>query len=281
VSHTVLSKRKLITLVNNKIVSGWDDPRLPTINGFKRKGYTPAAINHFCEKIGISAAENVIEMALLEHCVRNDLDKICFRGMAVLDPLKVILDNYDEGEEELEASNHPANKSLGTHKIKFSKTIFIDRSDFRLVDSPDYYGLAPNKEVGLRYAYNITCVSVVKNDKGDVEEIHATVDKKKERKPKGHLHWVNGSCHTAEIRLYDNLFKSREPAGLENWLEDINPHSLIVVKNAIIDDFLFAAKRGDKFQFERVGYFCVDEKDSTPEKPVWNRTVTLKDAYHK
>jgi len=255
------------------------------LNAYKRKGFRPAAICDFCERVGITPANNLIDFQLLEHCCRKDLDAHCNRAMAVLDPLKVVITNYGENEVEyLSAPNHPYNQSRGTHQIPFSNTIYIERSDFRLVDDPDFFGLAPNKEVGLRYAYNIICTHFNTNSQGDVTELHVTVDKSKKRKPKGHIHWVAAlpgkSPIVAEVRLYDHLFKSLNPAPLENWLDDLNPNSLSVMPNSYLDVSLAETQVGDHFQFERLGFFCKD-RESTPNKPVWNRTVHLKDSYHK
>eukprot|EP01101_Sappina_pedata_P001268 TRINITY_DN11369_c0_g1_i1.p1 TRINITY_DN11369_c0_g1~~TRINITY_DN11369_c0_g1_i1.p1 ORF type:complete len:773 (+),score=368.15 TRINITY_DN11369_c0_g1_i1:30-2321(+) len=286
ISHILLSKRKLIKLVNSGIADGWDDPRLPTLTGFRRKGYRPTALCDFCERVGITPVDNIVEMGLLEYCVRQDLDNFCKRGMAVLHPLKVVIENYPADRvEELDAFNHPGNKDRGTHKIFFSKVIYIDRSDFRAQDSNDYFGLAPNKEVGLRYAYNITCTEVIRDDSGDVVELRAVVDLQKTRKPKGHIHFVGSPApgkepQRAEIRLYDHLFKSANPAELgDNWLDDINPHSLVVCKDAFIDNFVASHSVEDKLQFERLGFFNKD-RDSTDAVHVWNRTVTLKDSYN-
>jgi len=265
-------------------VRGWDDPRLPTLNGYCRKGYRSSALIDFCERVGITPAENLIEVDLLEFCVRQDLDGFCDRGMVVIHPLKVVLSNYGDEIEELDAPNHPAKKERGTHKIFFSKVIYIEKSDFRLNDSPDYYGLAPNKEVGLRHAYNITCTEVIEKG-GEVVEIHATVDKQKLRKPKGHIHFVarpatDKEPQRAEVRLYDHLFMSPDPSTVDDWVTDINPNSLVIAENAFIDSFVAGAKVNDKFQFERLGFFCKDP-DSTDSHPVWNRTVTLKDSFNK
>jgi len=203
--------------------------------------------------------------------------------MAILDPIKIVLQNYD-GVELLDAPNHPMDKQRGTHKLPFSKILYIERSDFRLENDKDFFGLAPNKEVGLRYAYNIRCTNVVKDSRGDIVELHAEVDKLKANKPKGHIHWVAQPSPSieptrAEVRLYSHLFKSEDPALLTNWLEDINPDALVTLSNVFIDPYLAAAGVEDHFQFERVGFF-VKDRDSTEALPVWNRTVPLKDAYH-
>jgi len=285
-THTLLSKRRLIRLVEGGYVSGWTDPRLPTLEAYRRKGYRPSALTDLCERVGITTAENLIEIGLLEHCCRLELDKFSNRGMAVLDPLKIVLENFDDQTfEQLEVPNHPGDKSRGTHSVPFSKVLYIDRSDFRMIDDPDFYGLAPGKEVGLRYAFNITCTNVITDSKGEPIELRAIVDKEKKRKPKGHLHWVANPApgqtpQVAEVRLYEHLFLSNDPASLDDWLSDLNPNSLLIRKNVLIDPFVAAAQVEDKLQFERVGFFCKDP-DSTPSLPVWNRTVTLKDSFNK
>lgn len=286
ISNTLLSKRRLIKLVEGGYVKGWDDPRMPTINGFRRRGYRPQAINNFCEIIGITKSQTRLSIDLLEHCCRQDLESFATRAMAVLHPLRVVITNYPEGTvETLTVPNHPMDPSKGTHEVPFSRVVYIERSDFREVDEPDYFGLAPNKEVGLRHAFNITCKEVIKNDKGEIVELRAEVDKEKKRKPKGHIHWVaepapGKNPATVEIRLFSPLFKSEDPASLEDWLGDLNPNSIEVIENAFVDPCAASATQGTWFQFERVGFFVLD-KDTTPEKQVWNRTVSLKDTFAK
>lgn len=286
-TYTVLSKRKLIKLVDGGYVKGWDDPRMPTINGIRRRGYRPQALNNFCEIIGITRSKTTHDIGLLEHCCRQDLESYALRTMVVLHPLKVVLTNYPEGEvESITVPNHPTEKSRGERTATFSRVIYIERSDFREKDEADYFGLAPNKEVGLRYSYNIKCTAVIKNNEGEIVELHAEVDKTKANKPKGHIHWVaepapGKAPMNVEVRLFSNLFKSADPGSIvENWLDDLNPNSLEVIPGALADASLAVAKLGDHFQFERVGFFYVDP-DTTPEKQVWNRTVTLKDTYAK
>jgi len=257
-----------------------------TLNGLRRRGYTPTAINDFCERIGITRSYNLIKLELLEHCLRVDLDDKAHRAMVVLRPLRVTITNYSDKVEKLEAPNITSNPTKGTHFIPFSKVIYIDYNDFRLNDSKDYYGLAPGKEVGLKYAHNITCTNVIKNDKGDVVELEATYDPTHKNKPKGHLHWVaepivGQKPLIIEVRLYERLFTADKPDDQpKDYLHYINPNSLEVITEAYADPSIVDAKPFDKFQFERVGVFSVDP-DSTPEKLVFNRAVSLKDSYNK
>eukprot|EP01133_Synstelium_polycarpum_P012925 gene12925-15182_t len=282
-THTVLSKRKIIKLVTEKIVNGWDDPRLSTLNAFRRKGYTPEAINSLCETIGVTRANNTtIPYELLELCCRNDLNDKVTRAMVVLDPLRVVITNYPEGEtEEVEAFNIPHKPEAGKHKVPFSRVLYIERSDFRLEDSSDYFGLAPNKEVLLKYAYNIRCEEVIKSSTGQITEIRATYDKTNASKTKA-IHWVSSKSGEQpmeiEVRLYEHLFL-QEDLG-DDWLQQINPNSLRIVQGALADVTLAGAKEYDRFQFERTGFFCVD-KDTTPSKIVVNRTVSLKENKEK
>ncbi len=291
-TYTVLSKRKLLQLVEEGHVNGWDDPRMPTIAGLRRRGYTPEAIRDFCSRIGVTKAEGIVEYELLEYCLRQDLNKRAERRMAVLHPLKVVIDNYpDDQVEELEAINNPEDESAGTRVVPFSKVLYIEREDFMENPVPKFYRLAPGREVRLRYAYFIKCTDVVKDENGEIIEIHATYDPATRggdapdgRKVKATLHWVSAAhAIEAEVRLYDRLFKVKNPLQVEegkNWLDNLNPDSLIVLTGCKLEPSLAEVKPGDRFQFERVGYFCVDP-DSEPGKPVFNRTATLRDTWAK
>jgi len=280
-THTVLSKRKLIFLVKNGYVRGWDDPRMSTIYAFRRKGYTAEAINMFAEKIGVTRAPNMIPFSLLEQCCRLDLDPKVPRAMVVLRPLRVVLTNVTDTEEVTVPNQPPNYKDKGTHKVPLTRVVYIERTDFRTQDEKGYYGLAPGKQVLLKYAHNITCTDVVYDANNEVVEIKATLDRGSTTKVKGVLHWVAEGSHKVEIRLYDHLFKSENINDLgDNWVQDINPNSLEVIEGAMADVSLNNAAVGDKFQFERQGFFVVD-KDSTPEKKVFNRTVTLKESKEK
>ncbi len=284
-SSTVLSKRKLIGLVNEKHVSGWDDPRMPTIAGIRRRGYTPAAVRNFCERIGVAKRDSVVDMALLEYCVREDLNKSAPRVMAVLRPLKVLITNYpDDKAEELDAVNNPGDPGMGMRKVPFSKTLYIEQEDFREDPPKQFFRLAPGREVRLRYAYFIKCNGVVKDEKtGELIEIHCTYDPATrggdapdKRKVKATLHWVSAPhAVTAEVRLYDQLFLKTDPDNTA-----LNPTSLEKIKSCKAEPSLADAKTGERFQFERIGYFCVDP-DSSAGKLVFNRTVTLKDEWAK
>lgn len=291
VSYTVMSKRKLLELVKNGFVSGWDDPRMPTICGLRRRGYTPESIRMFAEKVGVAKRENVIDVALLEFCVREDLNKRAMRVMCVLDPVKLIIDNYPDGtEEELEAINNPEDETQGIRKVPFSKVLYIERDDFMENPPKKYFRLAPGQEVRLRYAYFVKCSGVEKDAKGNIQAIHCTYDPASRggnspdgRKVKGTIHWVSVKhAVEAEVRLYDRLFKSENPEIAEeghDYTENLNTESLKIVKGHC-EPFAADAKAGDHLQFERVGYFCADP-DSRPGKPVFNRTVTLKDSWAK
>ncbi len=288
-THTVMSKRRFIELVNGGYVRGYDDPRLPTIAGLRRRGYTPEAIREFCSRIGISTVYNVVDVAVLEDCIRDDLNKRAQRLMAVLRPLKVVITNYPEGEiEELDAVNNPEDPSAGTRKVPFSREIFIEQDDFREDPPPKYFRLAPGREVRLRYAYFITCNEIVKDQNGNIVELRCTYDPATRggdapdgRKVKATIHWVAApTAIKAEARLYDHLFLKPDPDDVEegkDYLSNINPNSLEIVE-CCVEPFAANAKVGDRFQFERLGYFCVDP-DTTPEKLVFNRTATLKDAW--
>jgi glutaminyl-tRNA synthetase len=287
-SYTVMSKRKLLELVQNGIVDGWDDPRMPTISGLRRRGYTPEAIWKFTEMIGVAKRDALTDVALLEYAIREDLNKTAQRAMAVLKPIKVIITNY-EGEEEVEAINNPENPDAGTRKVPFSNEIYIEETDFMENPPKGYHRLVPGGEVRLRYAYIIKCEEVVKNESGEIIELRCTYDPAtksgsgtSDKKVKGVIHWVSAKhCFEAEVRLYDRLFKVENPGELDNWLETINPNSLEIIPNAKLEPYLKSAKPLDNFQFERLGYFCVDSKYSTSEKLVFNRTVTLKDTWAK
>jgi len=291
-TYTVLSKRLLLELVKKKYVAGWDDPRMPTISGMRRRGYTPETIQNFTERIGVAKRDSTVDLALLEFHIREDLNKRAVRFMGVLEPLKVIIDNYpDHQTEELDAINNPEDESSGTRKVPFAKELFIEQSDFMEEPPKNYYRLAPGREVRLRYAYFITCTQVVKDKTGKVTEIHCTYDPATRggdspdgRKVKGTIHWISAKhAIPAEIRLYDRLFSIPNPIGNKdgrNYKEFLNPDSLRVLKNCRIEPNLKGAKPGFRFQFERLGYFCIDP-DSTPENLVINRTVTLRDTWAK
>lgn len=292
ISYAVMSKRKLLELVEKKLVNGWDDPRLPTIKGLRRRGYTPEAIRNFCEHIGVAKRDAVVEMQLLEHFVREDLNKRSHRVMAVLKPLKVVIDNYPPGQtEELDAVNNPEDPSAGTRKVPFSRTLYIERDDF-LEDPPkQFFRLAPGREVRLRYAYIIKCVEAAKDPRtGEITELHCTYDPatksggpEAQRKVKATIHWVSTDhAADAEVRLYNLLLKadlSKIPAD-HDWTTYLNPQSLEKVTGCKVEPCLKDAKPGDRFQFERLGYYCTD-LDSTSSKPIFNRTVSLKDAWAK
>ena len=292
VTYTLLSKRKLLQLVNEKYVSGWDDPRMPTLSGIRRRGYPPEAIRNFVWSVGVSRTNGVVDLAMLEHFVRENLNKSAPRAMAVLRPLKVVIDNYPEGQvEEMEAVNNPEDPEAGTRKVPFSKVLYIEEDDFREVPPPKYFRLSPGREVRLRYGYFVTCTSVVKNDKGEVVEVHCTYDPATRggnapdnRKVKATIHWVSAEhAVDAEVRLYETLFAKEDPSQVEEGQEftaNLNPHSLEVVRNAKVEPSLANVKALERYQFERLGYFCAD-RDSAPGKPVFNRTVALKDTWAK
>lgn len=291
-TYTVMSKRRLLELVREGYVRGWDDPRMPTISGLRRRGYTPESIRQFCKLIGVAKADNTVDIALLEYCIREDLNKKANRYMAVLNPLKVVIENYpDDLTEEMEAVNNPEDPSMGTRKVPFSKVIYIEQDDFMENPHPKFYRLAPGKEVRLRYAYFIKCTDVIKDDNGNVVELRCTYDPNTKggnapdgRKVKATLHWVSAKhAFDAEIRLYDYLFLKPNPSDVpdgSDWRSNINPNSLQVLSNCKLEPELRKLNIGDKVQFERQGYFCVDP-DTTPEKMVFNRTVTLKDEWAK
>ncbi len=292
ISNTVLSKRKLLELVKQNYVSGWDDPRMPTISGLRRRGYTPAAIRTFCERIGVAKRESMVEIALLEHGLRENLNLCAERVMAVLNPLKVVIDNYPEGtEEELEAVNNPGDTNAGTRKVPFSREIYIEQSDFLETPPKGFFRLSPGKEVRLKHAYYITCVSVVKNESGEILEVHCTYDpetrggwSKDERMVKGTLHWVSTKhALDAEVRLYEHLFTKANPNDEKDGVDYktyLNPNSLQVLNSCKVEPSLANAPLGKPYQFLRQGYFCLD-LDSQTEKLVFNRTVGLKDSWAK
>ena len=293
-SHTVLSKRKLIRLVEEGYVSGWDDPRMPTLSGLRRRGYSPEAIRNFCDRIGVAKADSMVDMALLEYCVREDLNKHAPRVMGVLNPLKVVIENYPEDkEEELEAINNPEDASAGTRKIPFSRELYIERDDFMEDPPKKFFRLAPGREVRLRYAYFIICVDVVKDpDSGEITELRCTYDPETRggdapdgRKVKGTLHWVSAKqAVTAEVRLYNHLFLKENPNAVEEGKEFsdyLNPESLETLTDCKLEPGLLNAAPGTRVQFERLGYFCVDSVDSQAGAPVFNRTVTLRDTWSK
>jgi glutaminyl-tRNA synthetase len=292
-TYTLLSKRKLLQLVQEKRVSGWDDPRMPTISGIRRRGYTPEAIRNFCGAIGVSKTTGSIELAMLEHFVREDLNKRAPRVMAVLRPLKLVIDNYPENQvEEMEAVNNPEDANAGTRKLPFSRVLYIEQDDFREDPPKQYFRLSPGREVRLRYGYFVTCKSVVKNDQGEVVEVHCTYDPATRggntppdgRKVKATIHWVSAAhAVNAEVRMYENLFTREDPNRSEegqDFTVNLNPHSLEVLAQCKVEPSLAGTEAGSRYQFERLGYFCVD-RDSSPGKPVFNRTVALKDTWAK
>ncbi len=288
-TYTVMSKRRLLQLVQEKHVSGWDDPRMPTLSGLRRRGYTPESIRLFADRIGVSKADSVIDVSVLEDCLRSDLNKRAQRVMAVLHPVRLVIENYPDGQvEELEAVNNPEDESMGTRKIPFSKVLYIEQSDFMENPPKKYFRLSPGAEVRLRYAYIIKCTSVVRNpDTGEILEIKCTYDPDtksgspaSQRKVKGTIHWVSAQhAVEAEARVYDRLFNVPDPGG-EDWKDSLNPNSLEIVKGCKVEPGLADAKPQDRFQFERLGYYCVDH-DSKPGNLVFNRTVTLRDTWAK
>ena len=291
-TYTLLSKRKLLKLVQDGVVGGWDDPRMPTLSGVRRRGFTPEALRTFCSRIGVSKTNGINELGLLEHAVREDLNKRVTRVMAVLRPLKVVVDNYPEDQVEMmDAVNNPEDASAGTRQVPFSKVLYIEHDDFREDPPKNYYRLSPGREVRLRYGYLVTCTSVVKNEAGEVVEVHCTYDPATHggntpdgRKVKSTIHWVSARhAIEAELRLYENLFLTEDPNDSsrgQEWTENINPNSLEVLRGAKLEPSLKSAQAGDKFQFERMGYFCVD-RDNTVEKAVFNRTLGLRDTWAK
>jgi glutaminyl-tRNA synthetase len=289
-TYTVMSKRRLLELVQNGDVSGWDDPRMPTIVGMRRRGYTPEAIRAFCDRIGVAKRENLIDVALLEHAVREDLNKTAPRVMGVIRPLRVVIENYPEGDsEEVDVPNNPEDPGAGARRVPFSKVLYIEQDDFREDPPKKYFRLAPGREVRLRSAYFVTCTGFTKDPaSGEVTEVRCTYDPATRggdapdgRKVKATLHWVSAAhALNAEVRLYDRLFTVEEPGKVDDYRPVINPASLEVVAGARVEPSAATAPPGTRFQFERIGYFCVDT-DSTPDRPVFNRTVTLKDTWAK
>ena len=292
INYTVMSKRKLLQLVEEGIVDGWDDPRMPTLSGYRRRGYTPEAIKSFAEGVGVAKRDNVVDIAKLEYAIRDDLNKRSQRVMGVLKPLKVVITNYPEDKiEELDAVNNPEDESMGKRKISFCNEIYIEQDDFMEDPPKKFFRLSPGKEVRLRYAYIIKCEEVIKDDNGNIIELRCTYDPdtksgtgKSNKKVKGTLHWVSAKhAVNAELRLYDRLFNVEDPLGDKevDFKEHINPDSLEILEDSLVEPFVKEANPGDKFQFERRGYFCVDTKYTTPEKLVFNRTVTLRDTWAK
>lgn len=289
-SYTVMSKRKFLELVNGKFVEGWDDPRMPTISGYRRRGYTPASIRDFCDKIGVAKRENLIEVGLLEFCVREDLNKIALRRMVVFDPLKIVITNYPEGQtENVQSDENPEDQSAGIREIPFSRELYIEREDFMENPPKKYFRLAPGQMVRLKSAYIIKCDDVIKDTNGNVVELHCSYVPESRSgsdtsgiNVKGTLHWVSvADAKTVEVRLYDRLFKVENPAIEEGDFKDhINPESLQVIKQAYAEPALLNAKFDDRYQFIRKGYFCLD-KDTSASRIVFNRTVTLKDTWAK
>jgi glutaminyl-tRNA synthetase len=293
-SYTALSKRKLLQLVQQGHVSGWDDPRMPTLAGFRRRGYTPEAIRTFCERIGVAKRNSTVDIAMLEHCLREDLNKRAPRVMAVLRPLRVVIDNYPEGQvEELDAVNNPEDPSMGTRKVSFSRELYIEQDDFREEPPKGFFRLSPGREVRLRYAYIVRCIGVVKDSEtGEIKEIHCTYDpetksglSQSSRKVKSTIHWLSAAhAVSAEVRLYDQLFTKEDPDDAPQGLDltaNLNSQSLERLTDCRVEPFLTNAKAGERYQFERLGYFCMDSVDSSPGHLVFNRTVTLRDTWAK
>jgi glutaminyl-tRNA synthetase len=293
-NYTVLSKRRLLTLVDQGYVAGWDDPRMPTLSGLRRRGYTPEAIRTFCERIGVAKRNSVVDVALLEHCLREDLNRRAPRVMAVLRPLRVVLVNYPADQvETLEAVNNPEDPGMGTRQVPFSRVLYIERDDFREDPPKQFFRLAPGREVRLRYAYLITCTGVVKDERtGEVVELHCTYDPATRggdapdgRKVRATLHWVSAAhALEVEVRLYDHLFAKADPSDDEEGVDftaHLNPQSLEVLPSCQVEPSLGGAAPGSRYQFERLGYFCVDTVDATPEALIFNRTVTLRDTWAK
>jgi glutaminyl-tRNA synthetase len=281
-----MSKRKLLRLVEEGHVRGWDDPRMPSIAGLRRRGYTPASIRNFCDRVGVAKRENVIDVALLEFSVREDLNRTANRVMGVLRPLRVVIENYPDGVESFDVPNNPEDPSAGTRQVPFSRVIYIEQDDFMEDPPKKFFRLAPGREVRLRSAYFITCTSVVRNEAGEIVELRATYDPLTRggdapdgRKPKATLHWVSAAhALDCEVRLYDRLFRSEDPEGSGDFLADLNPDSLQLIERAKLEPSVRGSAALTRYQFERLGYFCVDS-DSSGERLVFNRTATLKDSF--
>jgi glutaminyl-tRNA synthetase len=293
-SYTVLSKRRLVKLVEKEHVAGWDDPRMPTLSGMRRRGYTPEAIRNFSERIGVAKRDSIVDMALLEYCIREDLNERSPRVMGVLHPLRVVIDNYPEDlTEELEAQNHPTNPEMGTRKVPFSRVLYIEQEDFREDPPKKFFRLAPGREVRLRYAYYIKCEQVIKDEiTGKIIELRCTYDPETKggwssdgRKVRGTLHWVSAPhAIKAEVRLYDRQFIKENPTGEKagaDFMNYLNPNSLEILTSCRVEPGLANAKPGSRYQFERLGYFCVDSVDSHEGGLVFNRTATLRDSWAK
>lgn len=290
ITYTILSKRNLLAMVEEGIVKGWDDPRMPTVRGLRRRGFTPEAVRNFCAQIGVAKTESTIDIQLLEHFVREDLNKTSNRIMGVINPLKIVIENFPEGEEDwLECINNPEDESAGTRKVPFSRELYIERTDFMEDPPRKFFRLCPGREVRLRYAYLITCKEAIKNADGEIVELRCTYDPETRggnapdgRKVKGTIHWVSiPHAVKVEARLYDRLFTEEFPGKKTgNWRDDLNPESVKINDNCYIEPSIKEAKPGNRYQIERTGYFCVD-LDSTPEKPVLNQTITLKDSWKK
>ena len=291
-TYTALSKRKLLQLVQQQLVTGWDDPRMPTLAGYRRRGYTPDAIRAFCERIGVAKRNSMVDIAMLEHCLREDLNQRAPRVMAVLRPIKVVLENYPANKiEELEAVNNPEDPAMGTRKVPFSKFLYIEQDDFREDPPKGFFRLSPGKEVRLRYAYIIKCLGIEKDSAtGEIRELRCTYDpdtksgsSQANRKVKATIHWVSAAqALNAEVRLYDHLFSKEDPDDVpegSDWLENVNPHSLERLSDCRVEPYLRNARPGDRFQFERLGYFCADVVDCSQGRLVFNRSVTLRDTW--
>jgi glutaminyl-tRNA synthetase len=290
--YTVMSKRKLLQLVQDRVVTGWDDPRMPTISGLRRRGYTPESLRHFCEMIGVTKYNGVTDVSVLEFAIREDLNRRASRVLAVLRPLRVVIENYPEDRvESLEAVNNPEDPAAGTRQLPFSRVLYIERDDFMEVPAKKFFRLSPGSEVRLRYAYILKCVSVVKDPSGAVTELRCTIDPESKaggatagRKIKSTIHWVSAPhAFRGEVRLYDRLFSVEQPDAQEgkDFKAFLNPHSLEVIPDCALEPSLGSALPGQRFQFERLGYFCVDARDAAAGRPVFNRTVTLRDAWAK
>jgi glutaminyl-tRNA synthetase len=288
-SHTTMSKRKFLELVERGLVSGWDDPRLPTLAGLRRRGYTPEAIRDFAVRVGTAKAAKIVDIAFLEHCLREDLNRRAERRMAVLRPLRLMIENYPEGQvEEMEAVNNPEDPSAGTRKVPFSRVLYIEADDFRDPAPPKYFRLSPGAEVRLRYAYIVKCTGVERDSAGQVVTVRCTYDPdsrggdSRGRRVRGTIHWVSASHSVpAEVRLYDHLFTVPKPDEAEDWTSVLNPSSLETVRGARLEPALAGVDRGSRFQFERQGYFCGDSRDSSPARLIFNRTVGLRDTWAK